>query len=142
MKHLIYYTFSIAMFTLVFFSCKSNENKTDEINNQIESTSAQVSEEQRKMKEEYSDFKEYALAEIQENDENIEKLRAKINEPGKTLDEHRQGRIKDLKEQNAELRQRLNNYALNTSDWQSFKTKFSSDMNSVGESFKNLFSDN
>lgn len=142
MKHLIYYTFGIAMFTLVFFSCKSNENKTDEVNNKIENASAEISEAQRKMNEEYKEFKTYALAEIEENDENIEKLRAKINEPGKTLDEARQRRVVDLQEQNKELRDRLNNYTINTSDWQSFKTKFNSDLKNVGDSFKNLFSDN
>lgn len=140
MKHLTYYTFSITLLSLFLLSCKSNDNKLEKTNGDTYNTSSSINEEQRKMNKEYKEFKEYALAEINENDENIEKLRIKINESGKTLDEHRQRRVLDLQEQNKELRDRLNNYAVNTSDWQSFKTKFNADLKDVGDSFTDLFS--
>lgn len=142
MKRSLYYATSFLMLTLFLLNCKSNDKKVDTTNDITESTTAQLNEEQRKMNAEYKEFKTYALAEIEENDENIEKLQAKIDEPGKTLDEARKRRITDLKEQNTELRNRLNNYALNTSDWQSFKTNFNKDLKSVGDSFRDLFSAN
>lgn len=142
MKHLLIYTTSFLMISAFLLSCKSNDNKVDDTNDVYENTSSQLNEEQRKMNEEYQDFKEDAMEEIKKNDENIEKLQNKINEPGKTLDEARGRRVADLREQNAELRARLNNYSLNTSDWQSFKTKFNADLNNVGQSFQDLFSDN
>lgn len=142
MKHLLIYTTCFLMISAFLLSCKSNDNKVDDTNDVYENTSSQLNEEQRKMNEEYQDFKEDAMEEIKKNDENIEKLQSKINEPGKTLDEARGRRIADLREQNAELRERLNNYSLNTNDWQSFKTKFNADLNNIGESFQDLFSDN
>ncbi|TPV35452.1 hypothetical protein FJ651_00590 [Paucihalobacter ruber] len=142
MKRSLYYTTSFLMLTLFLLNCKSNDKKVDDTNNITESTTAQLNEEQQKLNAEYKAFKTYALAEIEENDENIEKLQAKIDEPGKTLDEARKRRITDLKEQNTELRNRLNNYNLNTSDWQSFKTNFNKDLKSVGDSFRDLFSAN
>lgn len=141
MKHLLIYTTSFLMLSAFLLSCKSNDNKIDDTNDAYENTSSQLNEDQRKMNEEYQDFKKDATEEIKENDENIEKLLKKINEPGKTLDEARGRRVADLREQNTELRARLNNYSLNTSDWQSFKTKFNSDLNDVGQSFQDLFSD-
>lgn len=142
MKHLLIYITSFLMITSFLLSCKSNDNKIDDTNSAYENTSSQVNDEQRKMNQEYQDFKKDAMEEIKKNDQNIEKLQNKINEPGKTLDEARGRRVADLKEQNVELSARLNNYSLNTSDWQSFKTKFNADLNDVGNSFKNLFSDN
>lgn len=142
MKRSLYYVTSFLMLTLFLLNCKSNDKKVDNTNDITESTTAQLNEEQQKLNAEYKAFKTYALAEIEENDENIEKLQAKIDEPGKTLDEARKRRITDLKEQNTELRNRLNNYVLNTSDWQSFKTNFNKDLKGVGDSFRDLFSAN
>ena len=140
MKRILYYTTTLLLFTTLSYSCKSNDKNSENTEDTIENTPVQLSEEQKKMNAEYNDFKIYALAEMDENDENIIKLREKINKPGKTLDEARERRIIDLEVKNTELKERLNNYEANTTDWQSFKTKFNADLKDMGETFSDIFS--
>lgn len=142
MKRILYYTTALFLFTSLLYSCKTNDKNVDnmdDVDDAMENTSVELTEEQQKMNAEYNDFKIYAMAEMDENDQNIIKLREKINKPGKTLDEARERRIEDLKAKNTELRERLNNYEANTTDWQSFKTKFNADLKDVGDTFTDIF---
>lgn len=138
MKRILYYTTAVFLITSLLFSCKSNDKNVENMDD-VEDIPVELTEEQQKMNAEYNDFKIYAMAEMDENDQNIIKLREKINKPGKTLDEARERRIEDLKAKNTELRERLNNYEANTTDWQSFKTKFNADLKDVGDTFTDIF---
>lgn len=148
MKHLLFYPISVLMFATIVTSCDSNNKTKDNSNMSLEHNSAQMNDaqhmndEQRKMNEEYEAFKVTAMKEIKENDEKIDELNTKINQSGNTSDDGKRRRIENLKEENTKLRARLNNYSLNTSDWQSFKTNFNKDLKNVGDSFNDLFSAN
>lgn len=142
MKRILYYTTAVFLVSSLVSSCKSNDKNSEELE-EIEQATVNMemhqSEEHQKMNNEYQDFKAYALAEIDENDQNIIKLKQKIQRPGNTLDEARARRVEDLREQNAALRARLNNYEANTSDWQSFKTNFNAELDDMGNNFSDIF---
>jgi hypothetical protein len=50
-------------------------------------------------------------------------------------------RVNNLEAKNSELDERLKGYESYKTDWQKFKEEFNSDMNELGESFKNFTED-
>jgi hypothetical protein len=65
-----------------------------------------------------------------------------MNKPGEILDPLYSKRITTLEQQNKDLRVKLYAYEKSQSNWESFKREFNSDMDAIGEAFKNLTVDN
>lgn len=139
MKNLFYYLIGVLLVAFVVVSCKTKEQKENP-GNTIH-TSELTNEDQRKINIEYNEFKLQINEEIKENERKIDKLISDILKDGKTLDDERGRRILLLKKENDDLKDRLNNYNLNTSDWDKFKTDFNSDMKDIGTTFSDLFSE-
>jgi len=143
MKKTIYYTAVLAIAAgCIFSSCQSKTDRENAANKNVQDAKEELKEEQKELNAEYPAFKTDAESKIASNDKRIGELRTQINKPGKTFDELRKKRIDELEEKNAQLRSRLNGYETERSDWESFKREFNSDMEGMGEAFKNLGNNN
>ncbi|MDP2238282.1 MAG: hypothetical protein Q8J88_17785 [Bacteroidales bacterium] len=144
MKSTIYYAFFVAVLTAGFFaSCDSKAKKVENAQENVQDSKKALNEAQRELNEEYPAFRMEAEKKIASNEARIEELRAIVNQPGdKLLDDLRRKRIAELKLINADLRNRLDIYEKENSDWEVFKREFNHDMNGLLESLKDLGKDN
>ena len=92
--------------------------------------------------EEWKTFRSESELKINENEIRINELKLKMNKPGEILDPLYSQRITTLEQQNKDIRAKLYAYEKSQSNWESFKREFKSDMDAIGESFKNLTVDN
>lgn len=92
--------------------------------------------------EEWKTFRSESDLKINENEKRIAELKTKMNKPGEILDPLYSKRINDLEQQNKDLRAKLYAYEKSQSNWETFKREFNSDMDAIGEAFKNLTVDN
>lgn len=102
-----------------------------------------LKEAQKELSKEYPAFRIEAEAKIDANDKRIAELSAIVNKPGdKLFDDMRRKRIEELKQKNADLRNRLYNYEKEQSDWEVFKREFNRDLDGIVEAFKDLGKNN
>ncbi len=92
--------------------------------------------------EEWKTFKSESELKINANKIRIAELKIEMNKPGEILDPLYSQRITTLERQNKDIRAKLCAYEKNQSNWESFKHEFKSDMDAIGEAFKNLTVDN
>jgi chromosome segregation ATPase len=88
--------------------------------------------------EEWRVFKLETNVKIQENENRIAELKAKMKNTGKTLDALYAKNVDALEQRNQELKARLSAYDKGQSDWESFKREFNSDMDGLGQAFSDL----
>lgn len=144
MKHLFYCTASILMLSILLVSCNSS-NTNDELDKdmKIQKNSEVSMDEQRKMNNDFREFKQRAILKIEENERKIDQEIADVEKStNKIKDDAREKRVMILKKRNTELKNRLDRYNMNASDWERFKNDFNSDMANIGDSFEDLFSKN
>ncbi len=142
-KQIFYIAFAAIVSGGIFTSCESKQEKVEEAKEDVRDAKEELHDAQAEINPEYSTFRTDAEARIDANEKRIDDLQAVVNQPGKKpLDEARKQRIEELKERNAQLRARLYGYEKERSDWESFKREFNSDMDGLGQSFKDLGEDN
>ncbi|MFM9986408.1 MAG: hypothetical protein ACKVOK_14305 [Flavobacteriales bacterium] len=91
---------------------------------------------------EWKIYKANADAKIADNDAQILELKVKMKKPGQTWDDVYAKRIEKLEAQNNALRVKINTYDPEKSDWETFKREFNHDMDSFGQAFKDLTTNN
>jgi hypothetical protein len=92
--------------------------------------------------EEWKTFRSESELKINANEVRITELKAKMNKPGEILDPLYSKKITTLEQQNKDLRAKLFAYEKSQTNWESFKREFNSDMDAIGDAFKNLTVDN
>ena len=65
-----------------------------------------------------------------------------MKKPGQTWDDVYAKKIEKLEAQNNDLRIKINTYDPEKSDWETFKREFNHDMDSFGQAFKDLTTNN
>jgi hypothetical protein len=145
MKKLIFLFAIIA--TTLFASCKSNSEKQEdalenvvEANENLDKVNQAVSEDQitKANDTEWQTYKTQANKTISENEARILELQAAIRKPGNSFDEAYKKSIIVLAEKNTTLKTQIINYENNQTDWETFKREFDSDMDGLGQAFKEL----
>jgi hypothetical protein len=91
--------------------------------------------------DEWRTFKSDAEIKLKENETRIAEMRANMKRPGTASDSLRYNRIITLEQRNADLRNRLNNYENDRSDWETFKRNFNREMDEIGNSFRDVTTD-
>ncbi len=131
----------------LFASCKSNsEKKADAVENVVEANKDlnNVTEEintdnvTKENDSEWQTFKMEAYKSIANNEIRITELQKAVKKPGNTFDEAYRKSIEILLDKNIALKNKISNYENNQTDWTSFKREFNSDMNELGQAFKDL----
>ena len=135
----------------VFTSCQSSTQKRDasqlkvqEAREDLNSAKQDAYKADQKVAtaEEWKTFRSESDLKINENEIRINELKLKMNRPGEILDPLYSQKITTLEQQNKDIRVKLYAYEKSQSNWESFKREFKSDMDAIGESFKNLTVDN
>jgi DNA repair ATPase RecN len=140
MKSKMYYAFFVAILAAGFFaSCDSKAKKVENAQENVQDAQQALKEAQRELNKEYPAFRIDAEKKIAANEVRIQELSDIINQPGDKLhDDLRRRRITELKLINADLRNRLDIYEKENSDWEVFKREFNQDMNGLLESLKDI----
>jgi protein subunit release factor B len=124
-------------------SCESNTSRVENAEEKVIEAKEDLKEAQKELSKEYPAFRIEAEAKIDANDKRIAELSAIVNKPGdKLFDDMRRKRIEELKQKNADLRNRLYNYEKEQSDWEVFKREFNRDLDGIVEAFKDLGKNN
>lgn len=147
MKKIVYLSSIITLFAgVLLYSCDTTP-KDGITENEVKDTV--VIEENKDVvtvrvatSEEWAAFKKDAEDRIEANEKRIEELKVKLQKPGKLLDKMYENRIIKLREQNQELRKKINTYETTQTDWEKFKEEFNHDMDELGNAINDLFTDN
>ena len=91
---------------------------------------------------EWQTYKTEMLASISANEVRIEELRKALNKPGNKFDANYSKNIDSLQNRNLDLKNRIENYENNQTDWESFKREFNSDMDGLGKEFDDFIAKN
>lgn len=135
------------LLTPMMMSCETQAQKDDKVKSAQEALDKANQEAadkaaKDKQKEEWAAYKKETTERIQVNTDRIAELRVKKAKPGKALDPLYAAKIDVLQERNNALRDRLDVYEKENSDWESFKREFNSDMEGLGKAFEDLGTDN
>lgn len=130
-----------------FTSCKSNsEKEADAVEDVVEATddlnkvTDEVNQDNitKANDAEWQAYKMEANKTISENETRITELQTAMKKPGKTFDDAYKKSIEALVDKNTALKTRITDYENNQTDWDTFKREFDSDMQGLGQAFKDL----
>ncbi len=136
-----------AIATISFTSCSSSEQKVENAENKVEDAKENLKEvikdssiaaQKAATAEEWKMFKNVAEVTIKNNEIRINNLRAKIKNGGVAADVVYAQKIENLKQQNNNLKAKIDKYEKNYTDWESFKNEFNHDVEGLGKAFKDL----
>jgi len=135
----------------ILTSCQSSTQKQDAAQRKVQDAREDLNSAKKEANEaaqvvataeEWKTFKDESEQMINANEIRIAELKTKMNKPGEILDPIYSNKITKLEQQNKDLREKLYAYEKSQTNWESFKREFNSDMNAIGEAFKNLTVDN
>lgn len=131
----------------VFTSCKSNTDKEEDAIENVQDAKDNLEEVTEDINNdaitkandaEWQTYKKEANTTIAENEKRIAELKKAMKKPGTTFDATYEKSIDGLEDRNEALKSKISDYENNQTDWASFKREFSSDMNEIGASLKDL----
>lgn len=134
--------------TAAFTSCSSPAQKEENAKEEVVDAKQDLAEAQHDAAnasmqaasdEEWQAFKSETNAKIDANQALIGELRKKKRKADNEMTEDAyKAKIDELQEHNKQLRDRLDAYESNKSDWNTFRTQYNSDMDELGTSLKDL----
>jgi chromosome segregation ATPase len=142
-KFIVIIFFAATLFT----GCDSAAQKVDNAQVQVQDAKQNLKEAQAKADsdaqksantQEWKVFKAESEAQIKENEAAIANLRVKLKTSGKILDVVYSKKIEALGNKNRAMKERMDDYEKNISNWESFKREFSHDMTELGNALKDL----
>ncbi len=128
---------------LVLTSCNAKkEEKVAEAKEQVALANQDLKDAQAAYEKEWKQFKNDADSTIEANEQSIDKLNTKIKKASKTFKAKYEKEVVVLKQKNAELKKKISDYKYEGKDkWVEFKQTFNHDLDVVGKTIKNIFSD-
>lgn len=129
----------------IFTSCQSRDQKVDAAKIKVQDarqelieaqTDAYDAEAAKISAEEWKAFKIEARDYIKNNELRIAELRVQLEKPGKIFDPIYKNKIEVLEQKNLDMKNRLNAYEKDQSDWEVFMTEFNRDMKELVKALK------
>jgi gas vesicle protein len=131
-------TFAVVgcMTGLLFAGCdKTSEQKVEAANQELKEAKADYTAEWQK-------FKTESEAQIKVNEDKIDAYKEKMDKAGHKAKANYKKAVAELKEKNHALKEKLEEYKDDgESKWQEFKRNFSNDLDAVGKTVSDLFTD-
>lgn len=130
---------------IILTSCKSSTQKAEDAKEDVMDAREDLNEANQDAntavvkaanEEQWKLFKIDAEAKIKKNELRITELKTKLKKTGKELDEADKQRIDSLETRNAELKNRVNDYENNKTDWETFTREFNQAMNQLENELK------
>ena len=145
----------------LFTACTSPEKKVENAQNKVENAQEKVvdardkvadakqdlTEAQKMAKAEtekaanaaaWKTYKAESEAKIKANDTRIAELKAGMKKAGKSVTAMYKENVAILEKKNAAMKNRISDYDRSPSNWESFKTEFSRDMDELGTALKDF----
>ena len=120
-------------------SCNSSAKKVEEAKEEVADAKDDLKDAEQEYKMDMQNFREENLRQIEANTASIVEFNASIEKEKKSARAEYKAKIDALEQQNTDLKMKLNDYQLEGKDnWDAFKSVFKSDMENLGESFKNI----
>lgn len=142
---------SLAAATLLaagIVSCSSPQQKEEHANEQVAEAREDLAEARREAVDahqeavsdaEWQSFKNQTNAQIDANQALISELRKKKRKADNEMTEEAfKAHIDELQQQNAQLRERLNDYEKNRGDWGRFKAEYNNSMDELKQSLEDM----
>ena len=153
MKNTFYkiFFFTLLITEVIISGCQSADKKLDKAEVNLQDAKKELSEAQKTAETaaikatemaEWKTFRAESEVKISENEARIKELRGKKNAKGKMMDAAYTANIELLEKKNMALREQMDVYENNHSDWASFKREFSHDMTELGKALSDLAVDN
>jgi len=129
----------------IFTSCQSNDQKVDAAKEKVQDARQELIEVQTEAynaevvkinEEEWKTFKIETDNNIKNNELRIAELKLQLEKPGQTFDPVFKNRIEVLEQKNLDMKNRLNAYRNNQSDWVVFKSEFDRDMTELQKTLR------
>jgi small-conductance mechanosensitive channel len=133
--------------TTLFTGCDSAAQKVDDAHAQVQDANQNLKAAQANANadaqttantQEWKVFKAESDAQIKENEAAIANLRVKLKNSGKILDVVYSKKIETLGNKNRAMKEQMDAYEKNISNWETFKRAFSHDMTELGKALKDL----
>lgn len=144
---LIFTVIMMAITGLIFISCESPAQKSENAQTDVKDAKQNLKEAQHAADaaalkaasaEEWNTFKNESEAIIRNNEVRIAELKDKMKKSGKTLDAVYAENISKLEQKNRDMRTRIDAYEKGQNGWESFKREFNHDMDELGKALKDL----
>ena len=108
----------------------------------VEAAKENLKKAEKELDAAYLPFKRDAEKQIIANEKKIKELRAQFVKPSRSsLNNDAKQKIDDLEKRNVDLRNRLDVYETERSDWEVFKAKFNHDMANLRDAFRDFGKD-
>jgi DNA anti-recombination protein RmuC len=132
------------MAAAVSTSCnRPSEERLKDANEKVDEERQDVNKAIDNAQVEWEKYKADAKEKIRDNDEKIAKLKDKMRDEKADAREKHQEKIAELEAKNNEMRRKIDEYKyVNDTGWQEFKREFNHDMDQLGHSIDDIFSDN
>jgi chromosome segregation ATPase len=141
----LYYSLAMTILTLwlLVSSCNSAEKQGENAEGTMESNNDQLGTGRDSIGE-YNAYKSEVEQKIAENKTRIDQLREEMKAKKKDTRETYKAQIDTLEQRNNELRMQIINYNIASSKerWNEFKKELDRDLDSLGESIRDLVRDN
>lgn len=134
--------------TALMTSCASPAQKEENAKEEVQDAKQDLAEAQQDATkatikaanaEEWQAFKNETNAKIDANQALIGELRKKKRKADNEMTEDAfKAKIDELQERNKQLRQRMDDYEANQSDWATFKSQYNNDMDELGRSLNDM----
>ena len=139
--------FFVMILGIFITSCQSPTEKVDEAKTNVTEAKQDLQQAQSeadskviKIADElqWKTFKDETEVKIKDNEKLIKSLKAKMSNKDKAKDVAYSNQIDALEMENAKFKDRMYNYEINKSDWESFKLEFNHDMDELGKALKDF----
>ena len=139
--------FFVMILGIFITSCQSPTEKVDEAKTNVTEAKQDLQQAQSeadskviKIADElqWKTFKDETEVKIKDNEKLIKSIKAKMSNKDKAKDVAYSNQIDALEMENAKFKDRMYNYEINKSDWESFKLEFNHDMDELGKALKDF----
>jgi hypothetical protein len=136
-------TFIVLIAGSILTGCNSNrENKVEDSKENVQKASQDLKDAQVQYDKEWQQFKSDADLKISANEKSIAEFKVKIKTENRKYKAKYQEEVVVLEQKNSELKRKIGEYKYESKDkWEEFKRGFNNDMDVVGKSITNFFSD-
>ena len=127
----------------ILTGCNSNqENKVENAKENVKQASQDLKDAQVQYDKEWQQFKSDADLKISANEKSIAEFKVKIKTENRKYKAKYEQEVVVLEQKNIELKKKIGEYKYESKDkWEEFKRGFNHDMDVVGKSIKDFFSD-
>ena len=147
------YTLALTTFIVgsLLVGCQTSTKKELEAKDKVTDAQREVRDAKKELieakkeatTEEWQTFKNETAVKVNENENKIAELKAKMKKTGNSIDAIYAKKIEELEQKNKDIEVKVETYKNDrSSDWESFKREYNHDMTELGQALKDMTIDN